>query len=323
MNDSKVAFVLGAGGLLGSEILKELQKSHRIYFQKNKIPWLDRDRAVKVLDDELVNFFLELNGQSWILVWCAGVGFPGVEVRLLEDEEFYLNRTLEIISKFADPENGVIFFASSAGALYQNDGLPHSELSQVKANSYYGEHKFKCENYLKKWNSTFQTKVLIGRISTLYGPHQNQTKSQGLIWQLCMSIFTGKPQIIYASQDTMRDFIYSEDCARKILLAINMIEKTSLAEDKVVIKVFASMSSISIGGVLNIVNRRLFNKPKYLIVNHKHEFTKKSIHVFQSTIWDEIDNLELTPLNVGIENVIRSIEYQIQHYGISYSENLN
>jgi len=319
MNDSKVAFVLGAGGLLGSEILKELKNSHKIYLQKNKIPWLDRDKAAQVLEDELVNFFLESNGKSWLLIWSAGLGFPGVEVRLLEDEEFYLKKTLEITSKFANPKQGVIFFASSAGALYQNDGLPHSELSQVNANSHYGEHKLKCENLLKKWNSSFQAKVLIGRISTLYGPHQNQKKSQGLISQLCMSIFTGKPQIIYASQDTLRDFLYSEDCARKIVLAINILEKNSLAEDKVVIKIFASMSSISIGGVLNVVNRRLFTTPKYLIVNHKYEFTEKSIHVFYSTIWNEIDNLELTPLNVGIEKVIRSIEVQIQHHGISYS----
>ena len=94
---------------------------------------------------------------------------------------------------------GVIAFASSAGALYAGClDFEITEESTVSVINEYGSSKLFQERQLEKLAfECNKVKILIARFSTLYGPGQGFGKSQGLISHIVRSVLRNHPVRIF------------------------------------------------------------------------------------------------------------------------------
>lgn len=86
-------------------------------------------------------------------------------------------------------QSGVVFLASSVGGLYAGSPAPlFDEQTVPRPLSPYGRSKQAMEGVAGDWVARTGGRVLVGRISNLYGPGQDLDKPQGLITQLIRSL---------------------------------------------------------------------------------------------------------------------------------------
>jgi UDP-glucose 4-epimerase len=214
-----IAWVIGAGGVLGSALCRALQRDERGLFQpQERFSWSDP----ALLGEQLalaVREFSRLAARTgrWEIYWAAGIGTMGSLPGKLDTETRALRELLQFIARepalTAAP--GALAYASSAGAIYA--GSPDyviTEQSEPAPTTEYARVKLLQEDMIREFAGTRAcTRVLIARLSTLYGPGQSRGKPQGLLSHIARSILKNIPVQIYVPLDTIRDYISADDAA--------------------------------------------------------------------------------------------------------------
>ncbi|MBI1860943.1 MAG: NAD-dependent epimerase/dehydratase family protein [Deltaproteobacteria bacterium] len=275
MLDSLV-WVIGKGGLLGQHLNAMVSKEpYRadVWEAPFHFAWEDPQKVRDQLQAALLTFLplAHQHYRSFSIFWAAGRGIIGSTEESMSRE----SQTLEnFLSAFGDIRManrsipGLFFLASSAGGVYgDNDSLPFNEASACQPVSPYGHHKLRQEGMVRTFaNQHPGIAVLIGRISSLYGPGQNQNKAQGLISQISRRILHRFPISILVPLDTLRDYLHVEDCSHSILHCASRIlhMPTSQRSQAVSLKIFASEELCTIARVLGIFSHISAEKPKFL-----------------------------------------------------------
>jgi UDP-glucose 4-epimerase len=205
-------WVIGSSGLLGGALIQEFPEA----FRGSPINWADASQSVRDLSENLLAFraLVSANPQPWLIVWAAG------QATVSSDKET-CHRELEVFTEFIGmlndqlPEGpGTFFLTSSAGGVYAGSGqAPFSASSPVTPLSEYGSLKLQQETAATKLAGV---RVMIGRVSNLYGPGQDLNKLQGLVSRLVKAGLDKETINIFVPLDTIRDFIFVQDAAATI-----------------------------------------------------------------------------------------------------------
>lgn len=213
------SLVIGSGGLLGHAVSRELvlhQQSSDVI--RPVVSWREKSVALRQLTDA-VSLWMTSDGSSQKqLFWCAGVGTLRGDPRRIEDELYYLQvvlRAIESLAPTTGNANIKIFFASSAGGVYGDTKLDiATETTEPKPITDYGRTKLQLEIMLRQFADLRNASVVIGRIASLYGSHQDLSKRQGLISHLANSLARSLPIQIFTSTSTTRNYLDALSAAR-------------------------------------------------------------------------------------------------------------
>jgi len=300
------AWVIGENGLLGSALQRTLKRRGiRLFKPAGRFFWSDEAKLDKQLQTA-VNAFAEFMGDSdnWQIYWAAGIG----TMSSTEEELATETRTLSTVLKLIESEsslmdaNGSFAFSSSAGAIYAgtSDDIITEETA-VAPTTAYAKEKLKQEDLVSdfaKKNSS--STVLLGRISTLYGPGQANGKRQGLLAHIARCLLRNQSVHIYVPFDTIRDYIATDDAAFAIAAAVHALSETP----GVHIKIIASEHPTTIAEIISVYKRIARRKPRIISSASKLSNLYSRRIQFQSITVPIKEKMLKTSLFVGISQVM-------------------
>lgn len=263
------SWVIGAGGLLGTAITGALSHQGRtVYRYAEAFEWHDRERISAQMDSAVTDFLGRLDaGERWEIYWAAGVGAMGstqadlvAETRTLDA---FLSRLREQLAIRRAP--GAIAFASSAGALYAGCGdFEITEASTITPQTDYAKAKLTQEERLRDFVSSVpDVRLLVARLSTLYGPGQAFGKRQGLLSHMVRCALRNRPVEIFVPLDTSRDYLFSGDAAHDLIASLDCLH----ADDSVArIRILAAEQSVTIAEIVGTLGR-LIKKRLRIVCN--------------------------------------------------------
>lgn len=300
--------VIGGGGLIGSSLRNAFFREFGHHQQSPTIPWENIDDAVLVLRRTVNGFLSECGKEAWIIAWCAGRGGFSSTTAELASEHIYLNCVLDELTESRN-NNGVFFFASSAGAIYTESGSQvFTEKSPTSVSNDYGIHKLEQENVVNQFAQRTKTKCVIGRLVSIYGPNQNLQKPQGLISQLCLNSKMNISTDIYVSLGTTRNYLFADDAANMIQQYISYISNSVVEHDRYsTVKIFCNHESVSISTVCKALSN--VTKKKTLVKAHLSAGLPKYPEHFNiaSTTIPDLGQFCQTTLVSGIGQVFKKL----------------
>ena len=283
-----INWVIGSNGLLGSAVKDELLKLGDPWQPSSRIIWAENNDSESIIsmhasiNAAVEEFSAEHAEQNWNIFWCAGIGLVNSPIEMLELEIEAVKCLIAALTRFKLDScgEGKIFYASSAGAVYAgSSNPPFTESSLPIAISDYGRQKLRIEDLFSSYGKTNNVKIVIGRIANLYGTRQNRLKKQGLITTLIQNSLTNRFVNIYVPLNTIRNYIYTADAAKKIIWQI--INTNDLFR----LVIICSDNNMSLSNVLRLTQ----------------DVTRKRLLYFQSCI--ETTSLQPLDLRLSTEHL--------------------
>ncbi len=307
-----LAWVLGQGGLLGSHLVRALPTVlpgvERWECPVAGFCWADAAALARQFDQAVAAFAGALQGrQRWLVVWAAGAGVVASSREALQGEAAAWQRLLDLLAASllagGRPLPGTVFLASSAGGVFGRGAEQVlTERSSVCPASEYGWHKLRQEEALREWaEQRPAASYVIGRIANLYGPGQKPAKPQGLISYLSRCLLYQRPAHVYVPLDTLRDYIFADDCAEMVLACLGRALLQGAACR--IVKLFASEEPASVARVAGALVR-LARRPLRIICSPSPLARQQPRKLqFRSVVWPDVRPTRPTPLAVGIGRV--------------------
>jgi UDP-glucose 4-epimerase len=303
---TRCAWIIGAGGLLGGSLKSVLrEEGTQVFEPPSRLYWSDPVGFAAEVQPMVRQFASHAKHSTrWMLLWAAGQGTMGSSSESMSQETRLLQSLLRALTETPELRTrpGSFFFASTAGAVYagsEDDTI--TERSTPAARLPYGVEKLTQERLIAAWTNTMvHTSVLIGRISTLYGRGQAQTKSQGIISHIARCVVRGKPIHIFVPLDTIRDYLYVADGARDIACHLRALEHCN----EVTMKIIAAEASTTIAQIVGTFEQISRRKP--LIVTSATPLGAQYLRrlCFRSVVPPLTKAAHRTSLLVGISEVM-------------------
>ncbi|GAA4485284.1 NAD-dependent epimerase/dehydratase family protein [Microbacterium panaciterrae] len=300
-------WVVGSGGLLGSAVVRSLRSAGEAVFAGPQVRWAT-DNAAADLRDGLHRLVEAAGVGGWRVYWCAGVGVTGSRAESLRTEvDRFEALTGAIAGLPRDVQTrGAIFVASSAGAAYAGShGAPFDELSVPVPLGEYGHAKLAIEAAAGLLTVESSTRCIVGRIANLYGLGQSLAKPQGLISHLCRSYVSRAPLSVYVPLDTLRDYIFVDDCADLIVKAVRRVGSDE--SPRHVTKILASGRSVSIGALLGEFRRVVGRRPEIIMGSSPVSSLQSRDLRLRSVVLADLDRQPMTNLADGIARTLEEV----------------
>lgn len=288
-------------GLLGSAVARAAGPEA----QTAAIRWQDAEQAVEDLRDGLARLCRTEAGRIEIF-WCAGKGVTSSPPAQLNDELAVFERFLSLVGALSPHDRSRLsfFLASSVGGAYAGSSEPpFTESTPTRPSSAYGSTKMAMERSLTVATATGGWRSFVARITNLYGPGQDLGKGQGLLSVIVASYLTRRPLSIFVSLDTLRDYIYEDDCARVIIAGTE--RASGEKPGSTVTKIVGAMAAQSIGAILG-ENRRLRGQRAPVILGQGSGAGQASDLRVRSEVWTDLDALVRTTLPEGLDSLYRA-----------------
>lgn len=291
-------WIIGSGGLLGSALLHEFPGA----FRGERINWDDPGQSVSDLKHNLKEYrtVVENDPQPWLIIWAAGHATVSSDQKICQTE---LSVFSDFIAYFQDnlPVGpGTFFLTSSAGGIYAGStGAPFSADSAPAPISDYGTLKLMQESIAQNLTGV---RVVISRLSNLYGAGQDLNKLQGLVSRLVKAGLEKETVNIFVPLDTIRDFIYVQDAAATIASVVRDPESPDLV-------LIASGEPRSLGTVIAQVQDVL--RVKIPIAYGAHD--SGSSQAPDLRMIPTVPNPQSTPFPVGVKAVITDLLDRLQN----------
>lgn len=297
-----ILWVIGAGGLFGSAIVRAAVRRGDTVIQSTGVPWANPDETERRLHAD----FLKLqhlvhnntDASPWGIVWAAGSATTASSPEACADELRAFTRYLTALRDWCAPlPIGRFFLTSSAGGIYAGSpNPPFTSSTPPQPLGDYGKLKLEQEEVCELLLSN-RFRIVKGRVANLYGPGQDTTKLQGLISRLCLASITRETMTVFVPLDTLRDFIYVDDAAA---LALHW---TDVAEPGAHVRVIASGEPTTLGHV--ITTTRDVVRTQIPIAYGIH--ASASVQAPDIRLVPDDDavtrNMERTPLSAGVRLV--------------------
>jgi UDP-glucose 4-epimerase len=303
-----LTWVIGAGGLLGSNVLKafpEQALGAEIWNPgESQVSWQEPGRAFLEISTLAESFAAEVSSRasSWALLWCAGSGVVGTTAETLALETSYLGHLLKILGERLPDIQGKVLLASSAGGVYGNNTeQPLTETSVCMPISAYGQNKLAQERVLLNWAECHSNvSTLIARISNLYGPGQNLQKSQGLIAHISRSLIHHAPVYLYVPLDTIRDYVFASDCAAQLVCGLKRLRGSPTEH---VVRIFSAGETVTIARIIAIFARIAKGHPRIIYSANPMRALQPGRLQFKASVWTDLHAPAKTDLAIGIQRV--------------------
>lgn len=297
-----IAWVIGRGGLLGSALERALQATGTTLFVPwRRFAWQDRGALLATIRTEASRFSeAVIADERWEIYWAAGVGTMSSIDGDLAIETFALDALLEAIgSLVARHERGCFVLASSAGAIYAGSADPViNEASLERPTTPYARAKLAHEQLARRYAEATGVRLLVARISTLYGVGQASGKPQGLLSHMSRCLVRNKTIQIYVSLDTIRDYITADDAAA------DMIEiARSLATRAIVMRIVASERPATISEIVSIF-KRISRRPLRIVTSDAPASSVYARRIQFRSVFPPSGSRRPVSLAVGISQVL-------------------
>ena len=139
----------------------------------------------------------------------------------IRDVEENLVGTLQLLEACVKKRVSKFVFASSGGTVYGiPSAIPIPETHETNPISAHGVMKLAAEKYVQMYGAQLGLEYLILRFANAYGPGQTGEQGQGIIGRAIQKALRDEPLEIWGDGTVVRDFIYVEDVAEALLLAI-------------------------------------------------------------------------------------------------------
>lgn len=297
--------VVGAGGFLGGAVVRSLDAgADAPGAVAARVPWDDQDAAVQALVDAVRS--VRWGPTPWRLLWCAGTGVVATGADVFEQERRLIGRVLDA-TRGDDSAPGTVFFASSAGAVYAgSDAPPFDEDTEPAPLAPYGHAKLAEEQQFRDWAEHTGSRLVVGRISNLYGPGANLRKPQGLVSQLTLAHLEGRPSSIYVPMSTTRDYLYIDDAVAMVLQTLDLVERQGAAADPVT-KILASGQPATIADVIAAVEEALGADLDIVHgVDPSATFHGLDLRM-RSAVLPEVDDRSFVPFRQGVGRTVQAM----------------
>ncbi len=316
-------WVLGSGGLLGQAIVRRLGSRS---FVGQRYSWADVSMLSTQFEHDVQTFRRRVEQMShsdgtWGVIWACGRGMVGASQIDLAQESMILNAFLKALQQNRPLGRGVLFFASSAGAVYAGSrNPPFTESTIPVATSAYGEEKLLQENTVQSCvTDGLFSQAVIGRIANLYGVGQDLTKPQGLITHLCLAAAKRTTVNLFVSLDTRRHYIESSDAAEQIVASLARAAKCPTGTCQV--KIISNGDAVTVGGLVRTV-RRVARRPVRVASGLDARSTLQPMDLrLKSEVWSSSRASCGIPLIIGVSGVMRDIDARIATGSLASSGN--
>jgi UDP-glucose 4-epimerase len=300
------AWVIGSGGLLGGALTRAARSRGWSVLAAGSLPWGNEKALSAAVSAEMESLFaLSVDG-DWRVLWAAGTAVTSSpdDVFAVELRQFriVLDGIEAAISKSAPSGRGSFFYSSSAGGVYSGSAdPPFTEQTAPRPISLYGKFKLESEAVLDVFSRASGVSVLKGRIANLYGPGQRLDKAQGLISHIARAQLSPTPASIYVSLDTMRDYLFVDDCAQLICDGVDkLVQESRDAAPIQVLKNLCSGSGVTIATILGYFRTLAKGHPHVMLGSSAASTLQARDLRIASTVWADLDRRELTPMPAGI-----------------------
>jgi UDP-glucose 4-epimerase len=309
-------WVVGARGQLGRAVSRAFAGSagHDL-LTADPLPWAAEQEEFEAAARSAAIALRERTdrGAEWLVAWCAGAAVTGSTEEQLERELGQLATVLRVLQEHgpAGRAAGSIFYASSAGGVYAGSAAPpFTEETVPSPLAPYGHAKLRAEALVTGFAEATGARALIGRIANIYGPAQSLQKAQGLISHLAKAQLTPNPASIYVPLETVRDYIYADDCAALIADAVQRLE--GCASGTTVVKILASHQPVTIATLLGLLRAIAKARPNVMLGSSPVANYQAVDLRLRSVVWPDLDHRDLLPLPAGINNVMTALRTAMQ-----------
>lgn len=158
--------------------------------------------------------------QCSTVVHLASSTTPGSSANKPSDELDNLRPTLNLLDRLHNQKTIHLIFVSSGGTIYGNPPhIPVNEDTPFAPLSYHGAGKMALEGFFQAFRAAGNA-VTILRPSNAYGPGQDLRRGFGFIRTVLEHARNGSSLEIWGDGEAIRDFVYVEDVAEAIAMAI-------------------------------------------------------------------------------------------------------
>lgn len=307
-----VAWIIGASGMLGSAVVRaaERRDGWRV-FSGEAFHWNAELADIRAAAHaSALGLAASADGEPWAVIWVAGAAVTSSSDDAVDAEYRALIAAFEGVQEgLHGSPGGSFFYASSAGGVYAGSSpAPFDERSEPRPLSPYGAFKLRAEAAVSSAAEATGADCLIGRIANLYGPGQRLDKLQGLISHLALARLTPSPVSIYVSLDTLRDYIYVDDCATVVLDGLDRLR----SDHGIITKVIASGQSTSIAALLGYFRTLSKGRPRVILGTSASEAHQVRDLRLRSVVWPELDTYRATALPAGINATVADVLNSLQ-----------
>ena len=301
-----VAWVIGAGGLLGSALRRWLHfEGTELFSPPERFRWGSEPELALQVAAAVQAFADRVNAaRRWEIYWAAGLGTMGSP----ESELALETRSLVLLLRRVESESrlmampGTIAFASSAGAIYAgSSAYIITEDTAAAPTTAYALEKLRQEDLVRSFVlANSKTTALLARFSTLYGPGQSLGKRQGLVAHIARCILRNQVIQIYVPFDTIRDYIAADEAAAAMVAAL----RSTSEKPRVLMKIVASERPTTIAEIISVF-RRIARRPPRIVTSASNLSKLYSRRVlFQSKLLQESAPAIRISLLIGISQVM-------------------
>ncbi len=305
--DPPRTWVIGAGGLLGQAVVVELGAGGA-WEPGAQFSWGDQSTLSRQFDKAVAEFSEVVSGAAWRIVWCAGVGTVSSSRDFVQAEGRAIALLVSSLRTILghDLSRGTFFFSSSAGAIHSgSDGTVANEKSVPTPLTFYGEEKLAVERFLESVSHQTGLRLVVGRLSNLYGPNQNLNKPQGIISNICALTIKRKPVPVFVSLRTIRNYLHSDDAAKQICYALRNHEAANSPTSET--RLFHSMHEYSVGEVLKICSEVMGIEPLVQFIARSDSERLSYNTRFSSAKVSELLTIREVPFPVGVRQTFDSV----------------
>ena len=311
---TRVVWVIGGSGLLGSAVVRAARRDARWeILDAAPLPWnAPLAEAARANARALVTRARELRA-PWAIVWAAGASTVASTDEQASTEATAFTLAMHEIAAETSDVPGTLLLSSSVGAVY--GGSPHppfTESTSPQAISPYGRLKLAQEDAVREFAARTGSRAVIGRITNLYGPGQRLGKAQGLISHLVLSRFSVSPTSIFVPLETVRDYLFVDDCAWLVLDCLERAQAADVPPGSAVVKILGSGQSTSISTLLGTLRYLSKVSPAISIGTRPSSGSQARDLRVVSAVWPELDRRERTPLAAGIHATMLDVVARLQ-----------
>ena len=310
-------WVIGRGGLLGNGVEKQFRFGD-IYSPTEKLVWSESAQLQSQIAENCRQFSQVVSDSQWTIFWCAGKGTLSSTTEQMSEETRNFQEFLKSVEQnFALKrlQNGLIFYASSAGGVYAgSENQPFTENTTPKPTTAYGVAKLNQEDLLREFSDRLGVRIVVGRISNLYGANQDFSKNQGLISTICYSILRRQPINLFVPLETSRNYVYVADASRIIVDAVKIALADTGSNNKF-IKLVVADENLTVGNIISIA-KTVFRVRPLITASSNAKINKQPRSInFKSVALVDADSFCKTRISVGLKRVMADLHTDILRKG--------
>ncbi|MBN2015184.1 MAG: NAD-dependent epimerase/dehydratase family protein [Candidatus Altiarchaeota archaeon] len=299
---SKVA-VTGGAGFIGSHVVDVL---------------LNRGYEVLVIDDlsngikENVNqeaSFYEVNICDPFLREVLGKEGPDALIHLAAqsslrnstknprfDAQTNILGSICVLESCKDLCIGKVVYSSSVDVYGEPQYLPIDENHPIRPISPYAASKYAVENYLYCYKRNHGVDYVSLRCSNVYGPRQDSNGEAGFVAVFLDGFLRDRKPTINGDGGQTRDFIFVEDAAKAMVLALEKETNSKIFN-------IGSGVEVSIGGLYNEM-KKIFERDLFPTYSDPIEGEVRRMSINPGLAEKELDWKPETTLEVGLRKTI-------------------